>query len=177
MTIREGFCWIQDSQVIYESCIMTIHLYWGIKELKNKKKTILDACYYCTTPYQLITSIILKIANKECADLYIVPQFKNAHQYAERVRDIQLFNRVRVVETKQLEKHKQSHNRMMMHFGIVKQYLGVDEIVKKIVFEKTFYDKMYVSSKAYIGRMVYLYNIKHHINTELIYYDDGEGSY
>ncbi len=137
----------------------------------------LDACYFCTTPYQMITSMIMCKNNREKADIYIDPQFRQAKLYADNLKKIGLFNRVSLVDTTGIDNHKNSNNTVIMHLGIAKKYFDVDKIAKRIVFPDTYYSKMYVSSKAYIGRMVYLYNLKHGIDTELIYFDDGEGSY
>lgn len=138
---------------------------------------IVDACYFCTTPYQMITSMILCRNNNEKADIYIDPQFKQANLYADNLRKTGLFSRVSVIDTTSIDNHKNKKSTFLMHLGIVKKYFSVDKVANDIVFPNTYYKKMYVSSKAYIGRMFYLYTLKHGIDTELVYFDDGEGSY
>lgn len=138
---------------------------------------IIPEAYFCTTPYQIITAIALKKQTGQKADIYIVPQFKMAAQYAENIGKLNIFNNVRLVDTTSLESHKAARSKLLMHIGIVGQYFKVNKIGKEILIPDTEYTKIYVSSKAYIPRMAYLYCVKNDVNTELVYYDDGEGSY
>lgn len=133
--------------------------------------------FFCTTPYQLITSVVLNHLLGEVSDIYIVPQFKSAAEYADNLRYLKLFNRVKLVDITEIEEHKKARNKFLMHVGIVRQYMKIDDIAQSFLFQDTKYKKMYVSSKAYIPRMAYLYCVKHNLGTELVYYDDGEGSY
>lgn len=133
--------------------------------------------FFCTTPYQIITSCVLNYIFGESSDIYIVPQFKSAAEYADRLRQLNVFHRVKLVDTSDLERHKLAKNKLLMHAGIVGQYFKVDKIANAFLFPDTIYSKIFVSSKAYIPRMAYLYFVKQHIDTELVYYDDGEGSY
>ncbi len=133
--------------------------------------------FFCTTPYQIITSIVLNQQFCETSDIYIVPQFRFAEEYADRLREIQLFNRVKLVDLTDLDKHKKAKNKLLLHVGIVQQYFNVDKIAESFLFPNTEYERIYVSSKAFVPRMAYLYCVKHGKKTELVYYDDGEGSY
>ncbi len=139
--------------------------------------SIIQNAFFCTTPYQIITSVVLNEIIGEKSDIYIIPQFKMAAEYAQNLEELNLFNRVKLVETAMIEKHKKAKNKFLMHVGIVQQYFNVEAIAETFLFPNTEYKKMYVSSKAYIPRMAYLYCIKKDVETELVYYDDGEGSY
>ena len=43
-------------------------------------QTTMDACYFCTTPFQILSSLSLVQAMGEAADLYIMPQFAHAEE-------------------------------------------------------------------------------------------------
>ena len=133
--------------------------------------------FFCSTPYQIITSIVLNYLFGEESDIYIVPQFKTAAKCAENLNDLDIFRRVKLVDTSMIEEHKKAKSKLLMHVGIVRQYFNVDVIARSFLFTDTEYEKIYVSSKAYIPRMAYLYFVKNGFKTELVYYDDGEGSY
>lgn len=139
----------------------------------------LDACYFCTTPFQIMTAITMVVSQKEQADLYVVPQFGNADEYAARVEAEHVFHRVRVVEDEDIIQKYVGVRRkgLLNHLSIARSYLHVDTIAKGVLFPDTRYTKMYVSSRSYIGRTVQLHLCKHRADTEIVYIDDGEGSY
>lgn len=138
---------------------------------------ILDACYFCTTPYQILTSLSMVISLKEKADLYIIKQFDKADIYAARIRALNVYREVKVIYEENVYEHEVSTSSLITHFRIARSYLHVENFAKKVLIENTSYEKMYISSRAYIPRMVQLYFCKKKIETEVIYYDDGEGSY
>lgn len=138
---------------------------------------ILSSAYFCTTPYQITASIALHYALKDEADIFIIPSFKDAEKYADNLRRLNIFRRVKVVDKDKIVKKTENKPLLLVHLGIVEQYFRVDEIAKIILYDDTIYKKCYFSSKAFIPRMAYFYYIKHDIDAELYYYDDGEGSY
>lgn len=144
----------------------------------SKFQFTMDACYFCTTPFQILSSLSLVKAMGEKADMYIMPQFSHAEDYGEKIRKTGAFRHVKVVdEPGIIHKYFKHRNGLINHLEIARSYLFVDEITKMVLEPGVFYSKMYVSSRAYTGRVVQMHLIKHRIPTEIIYYDDGEGSY
>ena len=137
-----------------------------------------DTCYFCTSSFQLIPIMALALERGETADLYIDPQFKNINQLAEQLQDAGLFCNVVVIDSKLVhKKYLTAKSAVLKHFQIARSYLYVNEIVKDILLDETVYRHMFISSKAYIPRLVYLYIVKNNLGTELRYFDDGIGSY
>lgn len=137
----------------------------------------LDACYFCTTPFQMISAMLLVKENQENADLYVIKQFDLAEEYCERLKELKLFRNVSLIYEQDVYLHKMVDNRLLRHFGIAKSYLQVSKFAQNVLVSNTSYARMYVSSRAYIGRMIQFYFIKNKTGTEIIYFDDGEGSY
>lgn len=137
----------------------------------------MDACYFCTTPYQIMASIFMMTSSHEIADLYIIKQFDKADIYGERIRTLGLFRTVRVIHEEDVYEHQVSSSSLITHLRIAKSYLHVSRFAAKVLVDDTHYERMYISSRAYIPRMIQLYFCKKKIDTEVIYYDDGEGSY
>lgn len=137
----------------------------------------MNACFFCTTPFQIITAVSMCPSLKENADLYIIDQFSNAELYAGRIQNLGLFSYVKVVHEKEVYSHKVSRNRFITHLRIAKSYLKVDEFAEKVLIPGREYDQLYFSSKAYIARMVMLYYIKRKVKMNADFIDDGEGSY
>ena len=136
-----------------------------------------DSCYVCTTPFQIINAITLTYYKKKPADLYIVPQFSGASEYCSRVKQLGLFRQVTVVETEQIEAYKKARSSILKYAGIVKNYLLIERIAKKIFLPDTDYERIFISSKANIGRLMCLYYIRRKKKAAFYYFDDGEGSY
>ena len=138
---------------------------------------VIEACFVCSTPFQVLTSMNLVLHYKMKADLYIVPQFSNANILSGKIRKHNIFLRTVLVDTGAIEQYKKHKKKLFVHIGIAKNYINIDKIVPGILVPDTSYKKLYVSSKVNIGRLISLFFIKHRMETEVIYIDDGESSY
>ena len=138
---------------------------------------LIDACFVCTTTYQIMTSINFVLQHKIQADLYICPTFCDAKEIAARIKLQKIFTHTVLVDTNNIEQYKKYKHKLIVHLGIAKNYLQINKIVPGFLVPETVYKKLYVSSKANIGRLMGLYFLKHKIEVETIYFDDGESSY
>lgn len=140
---------------------------------------IREACYFCTSTFQLFPIISLVLSRSEKADLYIDPQFKAAHIYAERIRSLGVFESVIVIRHEEIMQRYFSHRKgFLNHVQIARSYLHVDKIAKEILGTGILYKKIFVSSKAYLPRMVILYHLRQSQTCTTVYhFDDGVGSY
>lgn len=137
----------------------------------------IDSCYICTTPFQVIVATTMAYYASEEADIYIVPQFDEAKEYVIRLKTINIFRNVIIVDTQQIESYKTSKRRLFKYVGIIWNYLNIGKIAKKILLKDTLYKKILISSKANIGRIICFYHIKVMSEVAIYYFDDGEGSY
>ncbi len=137
-----------------------------------------DSCYFCTSTYQLLSIISLAATRGESADLYIDPQFKDAVHIAEHVEELKLFECIKVIDADEIYRSFFSHRRgLLNHLEIARSYLLIDKIAQMILEPGIKYNNMFISSRAYMPRMVQLFLIKHGINTKVNYFEDGIGSY
>lgn len=137
-----------------------------------------DTCYFCTSPYQLFGILSIAQSRNEAADLYIDPQFSDAEVFAERIRTLNLFDNVVVIDSEKIySKFFSCRKGFINHLQIVRSYLKVNEIAPIILKNNVAYNTMFISSRAYMPRMVYLYHIKNKIKVNLELFDDGVGSY
>lgn len=132
------------------------------------------SCFVCTTPYQLIVSAVIAISEKKQADLLIASQFDNAIEYAERIQDLNIFENVKLVKTEKIESYKKRKNKLLFGLGIIWNYLHVDRIVREILNNHN-YEHLYISSQSNIARLLGIHFLKS--GKEIIYFDDGDGSY
>lgn len=135
------------------------------------------ACFFCTTPFQVMSALLLTRHEKLLADLYIVPQFKNAGILAKNIRKCEIFEEVVVVNTNEFERYKLNRFKIFVYLGIIRNYIGIDKIARKILIADREYTDMYISSKANVGRLIMLYLYKHNQLPTIHHFDDGESSY
>ena len=139
---------------------------------------IIDACFFCTTPFQLITAISLVATKGITADLYIDPRFNNAKEYAQRVNNSHLFRKIIILDDSFFEDFRKIKGRCRRYIEIVKMYFSIDKVVARILCPNTQYLFLYIStSSSFWSRYVMLYFNKKNIATETIFFEDGEGSY
>lgn len=148
----------------------------GIEKKENANGK--HVCVCCTTPYQIIAAISLKEQLKEKTDIYIVNQFKDSKHIAEKLDSLKIFNAVIEVDEKKIyPKIKRESNKYIKHFRMAHAYFTLKKDVSKFLIRDYPYEKIYLSSKAFLGRMAQLYLIKYQKKVETIYFDDGIGSY
>lgn len=137
-----------------------------------------DSCYFCTSTFQLFAIISLALSRNESADLYIDPQFTGADVFAKRIRDKKIFENVVVIGSERIyKKYMTAGPGLRNHLQIANTYLHVGDIAKSILLDNVQYSNMFLSSKAYLPRMVQLYYIKQKVDFQTFYFDDGAGSY
>lgn len=141
-------------------------------------KKFLDACYFCTTPFQIIGAISLMEQNEENADLYIVGQFPNFKEVARRIEESNVFRKVITIDEYEIIKPiKKAKHKIVSYVLLKAYYFKALDLATKILDDNVFYKKMYFTSQAYIVRLVHLYFLKNKKDMEFILFDDGVGSY
>ena len=139
----------------------------------------IDACIFCTTPYQVCTAVgmIMTLESKN-VDLYILDQFTGADKLAHNIEKKEIVSRVVLVDDTGLKKkywygkHKWAGRlRRAITYATIKHFASF------VLIPETKYKRMYVSSKAIIPNLIYMFFVKTKQQMEFLYFDDGEGSY
>ncbi|MBR3340848.1 MAG: hypothetical protein IKG30_04425 [Clostridiales bacterium] len=133
-----------------------------------------DTCFICATPYQIIAAVSISHTYKIKSDLYIIPDFAQAKEYEKRIRDLDLFSKVTLVDISRFESYRQSKNRLRYGFGYFFNYFRVNKIVKSIAGDAD-YKKIYISNHHNIGKYLCIFFLKR--GADIVFYDDGVGSY
>jgi len=137
-----------------------------------------EACFFCTSPYQIfsILSISQNIAGG--VDVYVMKQFGKADEYVDRLALTGLFDKVIMVDEASFSKNKtKKHNKLWNYMNAAFSYTNVDELAKNVLLPDIEYNNFYISSRAYIPRMVQFSLMKKNAKTKYCYFDDGLGSY
>lgn len=139
----------------------------------------LDCCFFCTSTFQLMPIISLTLSLNMKGDLYIDPQFKDAELLAKKMYNTGLFQHVIIIPHDEIynKLFKSKRPGLYNHLEIVKSYLHVKQISQMIIRPNVIYKYMFLSTRAYLPRVVQLNFIKRKYPTEVLLFEDGTGSY
>lgn len=134
--------------------------------------------YICTTPFQIMSSITLAQMKNEGADICIDPQFKNAEKYIENLSREKLFSAVYNAEnSKMLLALRRGYKGFAEKTKLAADLFFGKRIYCELVQGKKRYKTIYTSGNNEITRYLMNYVLKKGWNTEIVFFDDGEGSY
>ena len=139
----------------------------------------LESLYYAATPYNIITAISIALSNNDTkkSDLYINPQFEGAKDYATRIKELNLFNQVFLIDEYIYLKHWNSSISFFAKFEIVLSYLFPKKVARDIIPNNRIYKKIYSPNKDLICRILHFYHKKNRVENELILYEEGDATY
>ncbi len=135
----------------------------------------IDACYICSTPFQIIAAISIAQKYYETADIYILNHFEGADICASRIKDYKIFAHIHFFDDRRYIPN--GPLKILRWLKIVINYLQCKVIARKMIIPDTRYRKLYISCRDIIPRIIWLYFVKCKLGVELIYFDDGAGSY
>lgn len=139
---------------------------------------VIDRCYFCDTPFQVLNCINLELAEKKNADLYILDRFSSGTKIVERLKQKRIFREVILVKESSLYKLRQEYKtKLSMQIGTILSYLRMNKIVKKVLVPHTLYKEMYFSCHILCFRLVRFYLLNQKVNTKFYMFDEGVGSY
>lgn len=138
---------------------------------------LLDAMYVCSSPFQILTAVILASNNCEKADIYINRFFKQVDRYVERLRLLGVFRDVFVIPYDVYSAFFNKKGRLTPKLQAFHNYLFPNKIAESVIPSKCFYKKIYSPNRDIICRYLQFYHFKHNYNTELIIYEEGNSVY
>lgn len=135
----------------------------------------IEHCFFCATPFQIISAISILHELDADADIYILGFFHNAAICADILNKKKIFASVRFVE---IDNYVPKGRCQFVIWGkLLIDYLKASRIAQRILVPNTKYNKVYVSSRNIVPRILWLYLVRNGLATQLIHFDDGAGSY
>ncbi len=132
---------------------------------------LIDSCYFCYSPYQIISAVSIVKQTHETADLYVF--FDGAENYIREIRKENIFSKVVFVR----KTRKKSTRRMSRWLNTLREYIQCNKIAQEIFIPNTIYEKLYFSCDALEAKCCFFCYIKKNIPIQRILFDDGAGSY
>lgn len=134
-----------------------------------KKYDYKDACFACTTPYQVIGAISITICNQLDADLYIFGMFPNYNIIAEKIKKYNYFSNVHTIDCSKIVAASRLEGFWQMLFA--------ESTVNKYLPKKVAYHSYYSSSRALPKTILQHVLLKRNSDMNHVIYEDGMGTY
>lgn len=128
-----------------------------------------QACFVCTTPYQILGAIAIVLGKRIEADLYVFRVFKGCEEVAKQLNLSNIFKNVIIIDNESY--HNSSRFRIFVDFIYAKR------IYDKYIPNSICYDDYYsTSNNRRVLLLLYVLTKRNH-SVRYIYYEDGLGTY
>ena len=128
-----------------------------------------DACFACTTPYQIMGAVSIVSAIKNPADLIVFGFFDGWKDLAERIRKTKLFRDVIAVGPGEYKAPGRSK--------ALWQMMRARTVINSLLPEDRIYEVYYASSRAHIKNILLYELLQRNRKLRIVMYDDGMGTY
>lgn len=132
-----------------------------------------DACFYCTTPYQIMCAIAITKSGGKIADIYIEPRFELG-DLDKRLKQLRIFAEVHVVDVKIWNRFRAGFC-LMRWARMLQGYMRLSDTAQSILLADIAYDDFFYSFPSYQTSILSVYLSK--MGTNINCCDDGQGSY
>ena len=129
-----------------------------------------EACFACTTPYQVMGAVGIALQEKLEADIYIFGTFRGYAEVADRLRELEIFQTVHAVDPR-------VYYRIPTRGNAVVQMARCRETVSAFLPQDVVYGALYASSRAHVKNLLLHELLRRNRDLRLVVYDDGLGMY
>lgn len=136
-----------------------------------------QACFFCVTPYHVMTAVNLTMSMSLEADLYVLNHFRGSKEIADNAKLEHIFRKVKWYDDTELRTKLDARSRIGAILLTVWYYITAGHIAKSILIPDTYYEEMFVAWKTRIPRIVRYWLTRKQKSLNVNYFDDGEGAY
>ncbi|MBP5469914.1 MAG: hypothetical protein J6Z11_11805 [Candidatus Riflebacteria bacterium] len=149
-----------------------------VGEIIKKEFDLRQACFVCTTPYQIIGALSIVLCEKLKADIFICSTFKGYKELADRLKNLKVFQNVYEIDCNKIKPFSnRRHSKIGSLIQPLIQVCKPERYVSRFLDDNLTYNSFYVSSRAHIKMLMYYVLQKRNPNMRVIIFDDGLGSY
>ena len=128
-----------------------------------------EACFICTSPFQVLGAISIVAKERMEADLFLIGTFRDSEIVADRIRKYSLFNNVYFVDPKIIGIRGKTDN--------IKKIIFAEGIVNKFLDKNVSYDRYYYSSRSLLKSALLKVLLDRNPEMKRIIFDEGMGTY
>lgn len=139
---------------------------------------IRQACFVCTTPYQIIGAISIVLAKKLEADIFICSTFSSYNELASRLKDMKIFQNVYSIDCNAIKPALLGiPSRLATWIMPLLQIIKPERYVSRVLSRDIVYNTLYISSRAHVKMILYSALQNRNPEMKIVFFDDGLGSY
>ena len=138
-----------------------------------------DRAFFCDSPFEVFTSVHMRIHDGIESDMYILDSFRDAQNIVQKLRQTSVFRKTILINSDHLYKKEKSLKKRSIKrsVGTFLTYFRVDSIVSNYLDKDTKYKTMFFTCNQLSFRLARFYYIKKDYDTEFVLFDEGAGSY
>ncbi len=137
-----------------------------------------QACFACTTPYQVIGAISIVLSEKLEADIFICDTFSGCVELSDRLDDMKIFQNVYCVSYNDIKPGLiKMPSKLASCLIPLLQIIQPERYISRILSEDVAYETFYMSSRAHIKMLLCSVLKKRNAEMKIVFFDDGLGSY
>lgn len=130
---------------------------------------MIEACFACTTPYQIIGAISITLGKKIDADLFVFGMFPNYQVVCENIRKQNIFHKVYDIDCSDIGWPSRGKAFFQMKFA--------SQVVSSFLPPDVSYRAYYSSSRAHPKTLLQYVLLQRNPSMERVIYEDGLGTY
>ncbi len=128
-----------------------------------------EACFVCSSPYQIISAISIAMSRNMKADLFIFGSFPNFVSVADNLKFYSIFSCVQAVDLDAIGVRDK--------WVRVKETLFAKTIVNRFLDKAVSYDQFYYSSRSSLKSAMLKVLLDRNPHMQQIVFDEGMGTY
>lgn len=136
----------------------------------------MKSLFICTTPFQIMNSVVIANHMNDISNLVVLDKFKGSEYLCKDVQKCQVFQNVRLFDDSLMWASK-NKSWLLQRLSTVWTYVKCKELVEKFFPEIATYTDIFVSSRAQVNRLIYMYVSQWMTDVKIHFFDDGLGSY
>lgn len=144
--------------------------------MKMKESSAQRVCMLATTPFQILGCIALVKQLALDADLYIGDSFQNSEAVGQKLQKFNIFRNIVLVE-KQKVSDEHIASKFKKRIRQIPTYLNLNKVAEGFLLPDEEYSQIYISNNTLFCRLAYLYLHRKNPDVQIVYYDDGLGTY
>ena len=135
----------------------------------KKNIIIRNACFICSSPYQVIIALSIVLENPQDADLYVYGTFSGYQELVERLRKYQLFQNIYAVDLSAIG--------VTGRLRCIWETFFADRIVRKFLPDSISYNICYFSSRSSLKSAQLKVLLDRNPEMRRVMMEDGMGTY
>ena len=136
----------------------------------------MNSLFICTTPFQVMNSVVISGSLEGTSSLVILDKFKDSKSLCGHVEAEHVFQETRLFDDSEMWASR-NKSWLLQRLSTVYTYTQCKKLVEEFFPDISAYTDIFVSSRAQVNRLLCMYSAQWLQDVRIHYFDDGLGSY